>query len=56
MEGTHTNLKQVTMDRARNINVTCAAPLPVATDGEVISTDAHSVTVETLPGAIEILV
>jgi YegS/Rv2252/BmrU family lipid kinase len=56
MEGTHTNLKQVTMDRARNISVTCAAPLPVATDGEVISTDAHSVTVETLPGAIEILV
>jgi diacylglycerol kinase (ATP) len=56
MEGTHTNLKQVTMGRARNISLTCAAPLPVATDGEVISTDARSVTVETFPGAIDVLV
>ena len=56
MEGTHTSLKQVTMGRARNISVTCAAPIPVATDGEVISTDARSITVETLPGAIEVLV
>jgi YegS/Rv2252/BmrU family lipid kinase len=56
MEGTHTGLKQVTMGRARDIKVSCAAPLPVATDGEVIATDAHSITVEALPGAIEILV
>jgi len=56
MEGTHTSLKQVTMGRARNISVTCAAPIPVATDGEVIATDARHITVETLPGAIEVLV
>jgi diacylglycerol kinase family enzyme len=56
MEGTHTGLKQVTMGRARDIKLSCAAPLPVATDGEVIATDAHSITVEALPGAIEILV
>jgi diacylglycerol kinase (ATP) len=56
MEGTHTGLKQVTMGRARNISVTCAAPIPVATDGEVIATDARSIIVETLPGAIEVLV
>ncbi len=56
MEGTHTGLKQVTMGRARNISVTCAAPLPVATDGEVIATDARHITVEALPGAIEVLV
>jgi YegS/Rv2252/BmrU family lipid kinase len=56
MEGTHTGLRQVTMGRARDIKVTCAAPIPVATDGEVISTDARSVSVETLPGAIEVLV
>jgi diacylglycerol kinase (ATP) len=56
MEGTHTSLKQVTMARARNISVTCAAPIPVATDGEVIATDARHITVETLPGAIEVLV
>ncbi|HJZ48423.1 MAG TPA: diacylglycerol kinase family protein [Roseiflexaceae bacterium] len=56
MEGTHTDLKQVTMGRARNISVQCGAPIPVATDGEVIATDARSVTVETLPGAIDVLV
>lgn len=56
MDGTHTGLKQVTMGRARTIKVTCAAPVPVATDGEVIATDARDVTVETLPGALEILV
>jgi diacylglycerol kinase (ATP) len=56
MEGTHTELKQVTISRARNIRMTSAAPIPVATDGEVISTDARSVVVETFPGAIEVLV
>ena len=56
MEGTHTSLKQVTMSRARNITITCAAPLPVATDGEVIATDARQIAVEVLPGAIDVLV
>jgi diacylglycerol kinase (ATP) len=56
MEGTHTGLKQVTIGRARNISVTCTAPIPVATDGEVIATDARRITVETLPGAIDVLV
>ncbi|MBK9710331.1 MAG: diacylglycerol kinase family lipid kinase [Kouleothrix sp.] len=55
MEGTHTRLKQVTMGRARSISVTSAASIPVATDGEVISTDARSVRVEVLPGALEVL-
>ncbi len=55
MEGTHTTLKQVTMGRARRINITCTAPVPVATDGEVLATGAHSVTVETLPAALEVL-
>src|SRR5829696_7781319 len=56
MEGTHVGLKQVTMARTRNISITCAAPMPVATDGEVIATDARSITVETLPGALDMLV
>jgi YegS/Rv2252/BmrU family lipid kinase len=56
MEGTHTRLKQVTMARARRIDVASNAPIPVATDGEVLTTDARTVTVETLPGAIEVLV
>jgi diacylglycerol kinase (ATP) len=55
MEGTHTSLKQVTMGRARNIRIACSAPLPVATDGEVITVAARDITVETLPAALEVL-
>jgi diacylglycerol kinase family enzyme len=55
MEGTHTGLRQVTMGRARTITVSSSAPIPVATDGEVISTDARIVVVETIPEAIDVL-
>ncbi len=55
MEGSHTSLKQVTMGRARSIRVSCSAPVPVATDGEVISIAARDITVETLPAALDIL-
>ena len=56
MEGTHGSLKQVTMARARTITASCPATMPVATDGEVVSTAARQVTVETFPDAIEVLV
>jgi len=55
IEGTHGRLRQVHMSRARTITVTSSAPIPVATDGEVLSTNARSVTIATRPGAIEIL-
>lgn len=55
MEGTHTQLRQATMGRARHVTVTTGAPIPVATDGEVIATDARRVEVEVLPHTIEIL-
>jgi YegS/Rv2252/BmrU family lipid kinase len=55
MEGTHTSLKQVTMGRARTIHVASSAPVPVATDGEVIAVAARDITVETLPGALDVL-
>jgi diacylglycerol kinase (ATP) len=55
MEGTHTSLKQVTMGRARSIHVTSSAPVPVATDGEVIALAARDITVETLPAALDVL-
>ena len=55
MEGSHTSLKQVTMGRARSIRVACSAPVPVATDGEVISVAARDITVETLPAALDVL-
>jgi YegS/Rv2252/BmrU family lipid kinase len=56
MEGTHTTLKQVTIGRARHIRVACSAPVPVATDGEVLSTAARAITIDTLPAALDVLV
>lgn len=56
LEGTHVNLKQVTMGRASEVRVESSAPIPVATDGEVISTDARLVTAEIVPQAIDVLV
>jgi YegS/Rv2252/BmrU family lipid kinase len=56
MEGTHTDLRQVTMGQARSVSIECSAPVPVATDGEVVAMQARQVTVETLPQALEVLV
>lgn len=56
LEGTHTSLRQVTMGRARRVQITCSAPMPVQADGEILATDARSVTVEILPGAIDVIV
>jgi YegS/Rv2252/BmrU family lipid kinase len=56
MDGTHTTLKQVTIGRARRIRVDCSAPVPVATDGEVVATAARGITIETLPAALDVLV
>ena len=55
MEGTHARLNQVKMDRARSISVTSSTPIPVAVDGEVMSTNAHAIAIETLPAAIDVL-
>lgn len=56
LNGRHTRLKQVTMGRAKHVRVDCPAPIPVATDGEVIATDARQITVETLPHGLEVLI
>jgi diacylglycerol kinase (ATP) len=55
LEGTHTTLRVVTMGRARRIHITCSAPMPVQADGEILATDARSVTVELVPGALDVL-
>jgi YegS/Rv2252/BmrU family lipid kinase len=55
MDGAHTTLRQVTMGRARSVRVESSSPIPVATDGEVIATDARSVAVEVVPGGLEVL-
>lgn len=56
LNGSHTRLRQVMMGRAQHVTVTSSHPIPVATDGEVVVTDAQRITVEILPGAIEIII
>ena len=56
MSGTHTRLRQVTMDRARKVQIHCSKPMPVATDGEVLSTIARKLQVHLIPEAIDFLV
>jgi diacylglycerol kinase (ATP) len=56
IEGSHVELPMVTMAQARQISISASAPFPVATDGEVVATDATRVEVELLPGALRLLV
>ncbi len=55
IRGVHTGEPEVTMARARRIEVTCPTPIPVATDGEVVATAAQRVEVEVLPKAINLV-
>lgn len=56
MKGTHTHLPQVTMARSASVQITCSVPMPVATDGEVLATDARSLRAEIVPHALDVLV
>jgi YegS/Rv2252/BmrU family lipid kinase len=56
MEGSHTKLREVTMGRARHIEVTCQRGIPVATDGEVVATAATRVLVDVVPGAVRLVI
>jgi YegS/Rv2252/BmrU family lipid kinase len=56
MDGSHISMRQVVMGKARQITLTCPTPIHVATDGEVVATDAHRVEVEVVPGALAVVV
>jgi YegS/Rv2252/BmrU family lipid kinase len=56
MKGTHTKLRQVTMSRSAKVQIVCSAPMPVATDGEVLATDAREIRAEIVPHALDVLV
>lgn len=56
IEGSHVELSMITMAQAQQISISAPAPFPVATDGEVVATDATRVDVELLPGALRLLV
>ncbi|WP_129672875.1 diacylglycerol kinase family protein [Candidatus Chloroploca sp. Khr17] len=55
IEGTHVSLRVVTTAQARSLSIASSRPFPVATDGEVVATDASAVHIEVMPGAIKLL-
>jgi diacylglycerol kinase (ATP) len=55
MKGTHVTEPPVRMLRAAKVTVTSDDPLPVHADGDIIYTDAHSLEVEVLPGALRVI-
>jgi len=55
MRGTHITAEPVRMSRARRLTITSGEPLPVHADGEILYTDAHELTVELLPAALDVI-
>ena len=51
----HKNLPEVRMERTPLIHITCENDLPVAIDGEVVSTTARDITVTACPGIVDLL-
>ncbi|PDW00829.1 diacylglycerol/lipid kinase family protein [Candidatus Viridilinea mediisalina] len=53
--GSHIKLPVVTTAQIRKLTMSSTQPFPVATDGEVVATDATHVQVEVLAGAVELV-
>ncbi|MCB0834305.1 MAG: diacylglycerol kinase family lipid kinase [Bacteroidetes bacterium] len=55
MKGTHTFLKTVSMHKSDRIEIHSKEPLPIHADGEVVTLDAHSIQMDLVPSAIQVL-
>lgn len=55
-DGSHVDLRVVTTAQARTLEISSPSTFPVATDGEVLTTAARRVCIETLPGAVRVVV
>jgi diacylglycerol kinase family enzyme len=58
MKGTHGRFKQVRLGQLHKLQLHSERPMTIHADGEVISgfgTDVRNVTVEVVPGALEII-
>jgi diacylglycerol kinase (ATP) len=56
IHGTHVGLKEVTLAQVCAVTVAAEGPIPVATDGEVVTTDARTIHTRILPRSLELLV
>jgi len=55
MRGTHLDKDPVTYGRTRHIVIASDEPLPVVADGEIMTTEAHRLEMEVLPGRMQML-
>jgi diacylglycerol kinase (ATP) len=55
MRKTHLDKDPVTYGRTRHIVITSDDPLPVVADGEIMTTEAHRLEIEVLPGRMQVL-
>jgi diacylglycerol kinase (ATP) len=55
MRKTHLDKEPVTYGRTRHIVITSDDSLPVVADGEIMSTEAHRLEIEVLPGRMQVL-
>jgi diacylglycerol kinase (ATP) len=55
MRRTHLDKDPVTHGRTRHIVITSDDPLPVVADGEIMTTEAHHMEMEVLPGRMKVL-
>lgn len=59
MNGTHGRFKQVRLGQMRKVNLRSEKPVTIHADGEVISgfgTDVRNISVEVVPGALEVII
>ncbi len=55
MRRTHLDKDPVTYGRTRHIVITSDEPVPVVVDGEIMTTEAHRLVMDVLPGRMQVL-
>jgi YegS/Rv2252/BmrU family lipid kinase len=55
MRRTHLDKDPVTYGRTKHIVITSDDPMPVVADGEIMTTEAHRLEIEVLPGRMQVL-
>jgi len=55
MKGTHLSLPSVTLIRSRTLKLESSLPLPVQTDGEIVTAGARYLDIEQIPGRVSII-